>query len=271
MRLKIPARYHCRYPFDTPRGTVDTIEEIDLAHTAFLVVDVYGLGHDPGDPVPEMPPLFLRELHRLQGKIIRERIGPTLEMVRAHRMPVVYTENMWRPSAWGNSEFGQLVERTESGNTGSFDQVYIGSDYNRYSKVIAPTESDFVVQKTMYDSFFETTLDTVLRNLGVKYLICAGFTADICLLQYGHRRHVPKLSRFRAQGLRAGFRICRHPRRHVHDQMGDPLLRGDGRLHDDLERVRVGSRQGEGLGDRASPPPVLSCAMWSAAISSAMV
>jgi nicotinamidase-related amidase len=182
MRLKIPARYHCRYPFDTPRGTVDTIEEIDLAHTAFLVVDVYGLGHDPGDPVPEMPPLFLRELHRLQGKIIRERIRPTLEMVRAHRMPVVYTENMWRPSAWGNSEFGQLVERTESGNTGSFDQVYIGSDYNRYSKVIAPTESDFVVQKTMYDSFFETTLDTVLRNLGVKYLICAGFTADICLL-----------------------------------------------------------------------------------------
>jgi nicotinamidase-related amidase len=182
MQLKIPARYHCRYPFDAPRGAVDTIEEIDLAHTAFLVVDVYGLGHDPGDPLPEMPPLFLRELHRLQGEIIRERIRPTLDMVRAHRMPVVYTENMWRPSAWGNSEFGQLVERTESGNTGSFDQVYIGSDYNRYSKVIAPTESDFVVQKTMYDSFFETTLDTVLRNLGVKYLICAGFTADICLL-----------------------------------------------------------------------------------------
>jgi nicotinamidase-related amidase len=182
MKVRIPARYYCRYPYETPRGTVDTEEEIDLAQTAFLLIDVYGLGHDPGDPVPDLPPLFLSRLHKLQGEMIRNRIRPTLDAVRRQGLPVVYTENLWRPAAWTNSEFARLCHRTESGDSGSFDDVYIGGDYNRYSKVIAPAASDLVVQKTMYDSFFETTLDTVLRNLGVKYLVCAGFTADICLL-----------------------------------------------------------------------------------------
>jgi nicotinamidase-related amidase len=182
MNIKLPARYYCRYPFDAPRGAVDTIEELDLEHTAFLLVDVYGLGHDPGAPMPDLPPLFLKELHELQGVIIRERIRPALDAARAAKLPVVYTENMWRPSAWQDSEFGRLVDRTESGHAGCFDQVYIGTAYNQYSDVVAPAASDFVVQKTMYDSFFETTLDTVLRNLKIKYLVCAGFTADICLL-----------------------------------------------------------------------------------------
>ena len=182
MKIQIPARYYCRYPFEAPRGTVDTMEEIDLAETVFLVVDVYGLGHDPGDPVPDMPPLFLKRLHTLQGTMIRELIRPTLDTVRRCKIPVVYTENLWRPSAWNDSEFGKLCERTEADHPRGFEAVYIGTDYNRYSKVIAPAAADFVVQKTMYDSFFETTLDTVLRNLGAKHLICAGFTADICLL-----------------------------------------------------------------------------------------
>jgi len=74
------------------------------------------------------------------------------------------------------------VSRTECGHLGSFDSIYVQSGFTRYSQVIAPEKSDYVVEKTMYDGFFRTTLDTVLRNLGVKNLICVGFTADICLL-----------------------------------------------------------------------------------------
>src|SRR5262249_37338604 len=108
MRMVLPSRYYCRYPFEAPRGLVDTMEEIDLAHTAFLLVDVYGLGHDPGDPVPEFPPLFLKQLHLRQGEMIRASIRPALDAARRHGLPVVYTENKWRPSAWRRSEFGQL-------------------------------------------------------------------------------------------------------------------------------------------------------------------
>ena len=182
MTLQIPARYYCRFPFESPRGLVETVEELELERTVFLLVDVYGLGHDPGDPVPEFPPLFLRRLHELQSEMIRERIRPAVDVARVAGLPVVYTENRWKPAAWTGSEFAKLCERTECGHAGTFDEVYIGTGYNAYSRVIAPEPGDIVVEKTMYDSFFETTLDTVLRNLDAKYLVCAGFTADICLL-----------------------------------------------------------------------------------------
>ena len=76
----------------------------------------------------------------------------------------------------------KLSDRTCSGDSGGFDDVYIDTDYNHYSNVIAPAPSDFMVQKAMYDGFFETGLDTTLRNIGAKHLVCVGFTADICLL-----------------------------------------------------------------------------------------
>jgi nicotinamidase-related amidase len=182
MTLRLPARYYSRHPFETPRGLVETEEDLELERTAFLLVDVYGRGHDPGDPVPEFPPLFLRRLHALQTEIVRERIRPALDAARAIGMPVVYSENHWKPAAWAGSEFAALCERTECGELGRFDDVYVETGYNEYSRVIAPEPSDLVVQKTMYDGFFETTLDTVLRNLDAKYLVCVGFSAEICLL-----------------------------------------------------------------------------------------
>src|SRR2546428_4423573 len=176
MKLELSARYYCRYPYESPRGLVDTVEELDLDHTAFLLVDVYGAGHDPGDPIPELPPLFLRQLHEQQSTMIRERIRPARDAARAAGIPIVYSENRWRPAAWGQSEFAALVERTECGHIGNFDDVYIGTQYNAYSRVIAPEPGDIVVEKTMYDGFFETTLDTALRNLAVHTLVCVGFS-----------------------------------------------------------------------------------------------
>ena len=182
MKIRLPARHYCRYPYETPRGRVDTVEEFDLAETVFLLVDVYGLGFDPGDAVAEMPPLNLKGLHALQSEMVQDRIRPTLDRVREAGLAVVYVENMWRAAAWANSELAKLSDRVCSGDSGSFDDVYIDTDYNHYSKVIAPAPSDFMVQKAMYDGFFETGLDTTLRNIGAKHLVCVGFTADICLL-----------------------------------------------------------------------------------------
>ena len=85
MKIRLPARYYCQFPYETPRGRVDTVEEIDLAETVFLLVDVYGLGFDPGDAVPGMPPLYLKSLHALQSEMIRKRIRPTLDRVRGGR------------------------------------------------------------------------------------------------------------------------------------------------------------------------------------------
>lgn len=180
--LTLPVRYYCRYPFDNPRGLVDASEDLALDSTAFVLVDVYGKGFDVGDPMPEFPHLFLSELHPVQSEIVRNGIRPALDAARNLGLPVVYVENRWHPAAWQNSALAGVVARTESGHIGTFDEIYVGSDYNDYSSVIAPKKSDYIVEKTMYDGFFRTTLDTLLRNLGVRNLIMAGFTADICLL-----------------------------------------------------------------------------------------
>jgi nicotinamidase-related amidase len=178
----MPARYYCRYPFEDPRGLVEEIMELDPSTTAFMLVDVYGRGFDPGDPIPDLPPLFLRDLHPLQAEMMRERIRPSLDAARGIGLGVVYVENNWRRGAWQQSEFGEVVRRCETGHLGEFDELYVGSPFAEYSDVIAPEPDDVVVQKTMYDGFFETTLDATLRNMGVKNLICVGFCADVCLL-----------------------------------------------------------------------------------------
>lgn len=180
--MTLPVRYYCRYPFENPRGTVDTTEEFALDDTAFVLVDVFGRGFDEGDPIPDFPPLFLARLHPLQTEIVRDRIRPSLDAARGIGLPVVYVENRWHPAAWEESAFAGVVARTESGDRGSFDELFVGTEYNDYSEIIAPAKTDYIVEKTMYDGFFRTTLDTVLRNLGVRNLIFVGFTADICLL-----------------------------------------------------------------------------------------
>jgi ureidoacrylate peracid hydrolase len=180
--VKLDVRYYSRYPFDNPRGLIETVEEFGLDDTAFVLVDVYGKGFDEGDPIPDFPPLFLSKTHGLQSAIVREGIRPALDAARSINLPIVYVENRWHPSSWQDSQFAHLVERTEIGHFGSFDAVNVEHDPIEYSKVMAPESSDFIVEKTMYDGFFRTTLDTLLRNLGVKNLIFVGFTADICLL-----------------------------------------------------------------------------------------
>jgi nicotinamidase-related amidase len=191
----MPARYYCRYPFESPRGLVDEIEELDPSTTAFMLVDVYGRGFDEGDEIPDLPPLFLRGLHPLQAEMVRTRIRPSLDAAREAGLKIVYVENNWRAGAWQQSEFGEVVRRSETGHLGEFDELYVGSPYNEYSKVIAPAPDDVIVQKTMYDGFFETTLDAALRNLGVKNLVCVGFCADVCLMHtvvgaMNHNYHV---------------------------------------------------------------------------------
>ena len=46
---------------------------------------------------------------------------------------------------------------------------------------IAPTEKDFIVEKRMYDGFFQTRLDTVLRSLGVDTVLVTGTSTSACV------------------------------------------------------------------------------------------
>jgi len=46
---------------------------------------------------------------------------------------------------------------------------------------LAPEQGDIVVSKHRYSGFFETELDAILKDLGVKSLVFAGCTTSVCV------------------------------------------------------------------------------------------
>jgi nicotinamidase-related amidase len=183
-RLVLPGRYYCRWPFEQPRGLQYQEQILDPERTAFFLIDVYGQGYDdPEGEAPEYPTLFYKELFYKERAIMQEKIRPCLDAARAAGLKIIYTTNYWPPMNWDDSEFGLLVHRTETGWRGTLEDTVGGdSDYVAWSEIVKPQPDVYLVNKTMYDAFFETNMDTLLRNLGIKNLICVGFTADICLL-----------------------------------------------------------------------------------------
>jgi ureidoacrylate peracid hydrolase len=55
------------------------------------------------------------------------------------------------------------------------------NDVLKHSKIIAPGPDDFLIQKQHYSGFFETHLESLLKELGARTLVTVGFDAQICL------------------------------------------------------------------------------------------
>jgi nicotinamidase-related amidase len=95
---------------------------------------------------------------------------------RARGVPVVYTRHVNRRDAVGVS-LGEV-----------FDQdglpVYYraGTDAITIPSAIEPQPNDVVIDKHRWSGFHGTSLDLVLRGLGVRELFVGGFTTDCCVL-----------------------------------------------------------------------------------------
>ena len=50
------------------------------------------------------------------------------------------------------------------------------------AKLLRPEEEDYFVLKPMHSGFYSTTLDVLLKYLGVDTLVIAGIAANICVL-----------------------------------------------------------------------------------------
>ena len=48
---------------------------------------------------------------------------------------------------------------------------------------LTPQESDYVVRKPMYDAFYDTELDHLLRSLNATEVIITGVDSHVCILQ----------------------------------------------------------------------------------------
>ncbi len=127
---------------------------LDVEHTALLVIDVLG---GAGGPTPGL----------------EEMAANCVELVRAARaagVPVVFCNDAHIPGVdrelelWGDhgiagTDSAQPLAEFEAGQPG-----------------------DFTIEKRRYDAFFGTSLDLLLRELGVTCVVACGCDTNICVL-----------------------------------------------------------------------------------------
>jgi len=173
------------------RKEKEYFELLNLAvpQTAFLLIDVYyddqkrGDWGDPADP-------FVQHLERME-----KNISVALEAARGAGLPIVYAMNSAPRIALQRSAFGLHFARawSEDGSPETFNREFAegGVDPREYHSgpptplkippSLAPREGEFYIRKHVYSAFFDTRLDTLLRNLGVNTLVCAGLWAGVCM------------------------------------------------------------------------------------------
>ncbi len=162
---------------------------LHVSRTALLLVDVYyddqdkGRWAEPGEP---MSGHFER---------MEKSIAVAAEAARAVGMAVVYAMNSAPKIAVERSAFGAHFTRAWSRDRdpGQFNREFAegGVDPREYHggreaplKIppsLAPRPGDYYVRKHTYSGFFDTRLDTTLRNLGIDTVVSAGLWANVCL------------------------------------------------------------------------------------------
>jgi nicotinamidase-related amidase len=89
-------------------------------------------------------------------------IGELVEKARREQVPVVWVQH-------------------------SDEQLARGSDEWRIVPELTPDDAEPLVEKNYADSFEDTTLETVLSNLGVGRLVVAGAQTDECIRSTYHK------------------------------------------------------------------------------------
>lgn len=199
--IAVKTRYYRLFPADGYLGYAYEDYEADLRRSAFLVVDVYGLGFHPDDPVPtyrqeehdaqDRPALAWLGSAEHEDRIVKTALLPALEAARDIGMTVIYLNNSAPKIDLRFSEFSKVLERqlnTDMERMFAEDEIdpkeyhYGDSDHVKISKLLQPRENEYFIRKHVYSGFVGTRLDLLLRYLDIKTLFAVGFSADACLM-----------------------------------------------------------------------------------------
>lgn len=98
-----------------------------------------------------------------------------IDECRSQGVPVIYTRHINRADGIGLSYKEPLDE--------SKPVFYCtGTDAIEVIKDIAPQDGEIVIDKYRWSSFYDTSLDVMLRSLKVKHLLVGGLVTDGCLM-----------------------------------------------------------------------------------------
>ncbi len=184
--IELPVRYNRFYPGDAPLGATHKRMSVPASDIALLLVDVYHAAEKP-----QAKDLVNTRWDQAWWQIVNENLVPLIQAVRQAAIPVIYVTNSSPRIQINRSAFGfRLQESLGFDPTRDFKEKDVNPlEFDCGEPIqlvippqIAPKPGDYYIRKHTYSGFFETRLDSLLRNLGVRTLLCAGFVADCCVL-----------------------------------------------------------------------------------------
>jgi nicotinamidase-related amidase len=200
-QIHLKTRFYRLFPSTSYLGYGYEDYDADYARSAFLVIDVYGLGFHPDDPLPaynknghasaERPALAWLDSSKHEDRIIKTALLPALTAARDINLPVIYLNNSAPKIGLAHSEFGKVLKRqlnTDMEHMFAEDDIdpkeyhFGASDHVKISKLLTPRENEYFIRKHTYSGFVGTRLDLLLRHLDIKNLFVVGFSADACLM-----------------------------------------------------------------------------------------
>ena len=157
---------------------------LDLQRTAIVVIDMQNdfcapggwVEHIGGDPMPDRAPI--------------EPLRALLPALRAAAVPVVWVNWGNRPDL-ANMPPNQIHLYKPTGQGVGLGDPLPGSGARVLEKgswaaavvdELKPVPGDIEVDKHRISGFWDTPLDSILRNLGIRTLLFAGVNTDQCVL-----------------------------------------------------------------------------------------
>jgi ureidoacrylate peracid hydrolase len=156
--------------------------EIDFQKSAILVVDMQNAFASPHGM------LDLAGLDISGASQVIHAIRSVLEAARATQIPIVYLQMGYKPDLSNSGGLNSPNPRKELAmclmrarpalkgkilTEGTWDFAIVDE--------LAPQPGDLVVIKTRYSGFAGTTLDSLLRVRGIKFLFFAGIATNVCV------------------------------------------------------------------------------------------
>lgn len=151
--------------------------ELDLATTALVVIDMQR---------DFVQPKGFGELLGNDTSLLRGAIEPTrrvLEAARAAGLLVVHTREGHRPDL-ADCPPAKLNRggKTFIGTDGPMGRILVrGEEGHDIVPELYPIAGEPVVDKPGKGAFYETDLESILRNRGIKTLLVCGVTLEVCV------------------------------------------------------------------------------------------
>ncbi len=175
--LNLPGRYYHYLPGGEGEHAHEALE-LSTEETALLLIDVYGpLNVERPNVGAIVGGDFYDQRRR---EIIADKLPAVKRAAKEAGLPVVYVTNHLSPGLTRGHRWSQIVRRLWGRDI--FEHWREPARSLEFDPVIAPEPGEPVIKKQFFSGFFETCLDSLLRGMGVRNLVVAGFDSRICLM-----------------------------------------------------------------------------------------